>query len=68
TQHRLLVLDFKMKGCKRKNKLNYYPRIRWGHLKNTNKNIFKSKLQEIRIWDVHKETNVMWKNISSEIK
>ena len=51
-----------------KTKLNHSPRIRWGHLKSTNKNIFKCKLKKLRIWDAYEDTDVMWDKITIEIK
>ena len=59
TQHRLLVLDFKIKGEKLKNNIKRYFRIRQRHLKNINKNIFESKILDFKILSMHEDANVM---------
>ena len=38
------------------------------HLKGPNKNIFKSKLQNIRIWDTCEDANVMWDTMAMNVK
>ncbi|PKA66012.1 hypothetical protein AXF42_Ash010421 [Apostasia shenzhenica] len=68
TQHRLMVLDSKIKYLRRNNKSKSYPRTRWWNLKNENKFIFKKKVLELGQWNINGETDLMWLTVANCIR
>ena len=68
TQHRLMVLDVRIKKWKRKKRGINYTKIRWWNLKNEKLAKFRDKLKNEGKWNLEEDTNVMWNEMVGCIK
>ena len=65
TQHRLLVIDVRIKREKKKYKTLKSPRTRWWNLKGEKQAIFKEKEITKCVWDREGEASQMWDSMDS---
>ncbi|XP_071723507.1 uncharacterized protein [Rutidosis leptorrhynchoides] len=68
TQHRLLVLDLKIRQLKPKKNGVEKPKIRWWTLKGTKQEDFKNLTAVADIWGLNDDANSMWEAMESCIK
>ncbi|KAH1220391.1 LINE-1 retrotransposable element ORF2 protein [Glycine max] len=67
TQHRVLVMDVRIRDRAKKRSLMVAPRIKWWHLKGEKQGIFQQKIWEGWCGQSQGSANDMWNKMSQEI-
>ena len=67
-QHKLVVADFRFRGCAHKKKCANIARTKWWKLKGTTSHDFRDKLIEEGPWTDGDDANTMWEKMSTCIR
>ena len=68
TQHRVMVMDVRVKRRAKRRDRSGAPRIKWWHLKGDKQRIFQHKILEGGFRQPHGSANDMWERMAHEIK
>ncbi|KAM7489846.1 hypothetical protein LguiB_027330 [Lonicera macranthoides] len=68
TQHRVLVMDIRVKGKVKRRGQGKVSRIRWWHLKGEKQRIFQHKVLEGGFWEANGSANDMWDKAAEGIR
>ena len=68
TQHRVVVLDIRLKHSINRKKIYTIPRIKWWKLKDGKQNIFKEKVEVQALGEIYDDSNTTWDKMVSKLK
>ena len=68
TQHRVMVMDVRVKRRAKRRIHSGAPQIKWWHLKSEKQRIFQQRILEGGLREPHGSANDMWERMAHEIK
>ena len=68
TQHRVVVLDIRLKYNINSKKICTTSRIKWWKLKDEKQNIFKEKVEVQALGEIYDDSNTTWDKMISKLK